>query len=84
MDPHIIGADLMSNESSSTQAEAGATRISDEPSASAGADWESLVVQRIAHHVNAVRQVADDASVFGWESEGLRRLSREVARAKLG
>lgn len=59
------------------------SEVADEQPAAQAADWESLVVQRIAHHVNAVRQVAGDAE-FGWESEGLRRLSREVVRAKLG
>ncbi|HKU15071.1 MAG TPA: hypothetical protein VJQ52_11800 [Steroidobacteraceae bacterium] len=40
-------------------------------------DWESVVIRRVAPHVAAVQdEVADDA--FGWESEGLRRLSREV------
>ena len=45
-------------------------------------DWESVVIRRVAPHVAAVQEeVTDDASGeerFGWESEGLRRLSREV------
>jgi hypothetical protein len=45
-------------------------------------DWESVVIRRVAPHVEAVRDaVADDdegEERFGWESEGLRRLSREV------
>jgi hypothetical protein len=45
-------------------------------------DWESVVIRRVAPHVEAVQEaVADDAAAeerFGWESEGLRRLSREV------
>jgi hypothetical protein len=45
-------------------------------------DWESVVIRRVAPHVEAVQDaVADDddgAERFGWESEGLRRLSREV------
>lgn len=45
-------------------------------------DWESVVIRRVAPHVEAVRDaVADDEEGeerFGWESEGLRRLSREV------
>lgn len=45
-------------------------------------DWESVVIRRVAPHVAAVQEeVTDDvegAERFGWESEGLRRLSREV------
>ena len=45
-------------------------------------DWESRVIRRVAPHVEAVQEaVADDEAGeerFGWESEGLRRLSREV------
>jgi len=45
-------------------------------------DWESVVIRRVAPHVEAVQEAAadDDADDerFGWESEGLRRLSREV------
>ena len=43
-------------------------------------DWESVVLRRVAPHVEAVQEaVADeDDESFGWESEGLRRLSREV------
>lgn len=44
-------------------------------------DWETVVIRRVAPHVEAVQEaVADDdaAERFGWESEGLRRLSREV------
>lgn len=45
-------------------------------------DWESVVMRRVAPHVAAVQdEVADDETGeerFGWESEGLRRLSREV------
>jgi hypothetical protein len=44
-------------------------------------DWESVVLRRVAPHVEAVQEaVADDDADerFGWESEGLRRLSREV------
>jgi hypothetical protein len=45
-------------------------------------DWESVVIRRVAPHVAAVQdEVADDEigeERFGWESEGLRRLSREV------
>ena len=44
-------------------------------------DWESVVLRRVAPHVEAVQEaVSDDdgAERFGWESEGLRRLSREV------
>jgi hypothetical protein len=44
-------------------------------------DWESVVIRRVAPHIEAVQEAAadDDADErFGWESEGLRRLSREV------
>jgi hypothetical protein len=43
-------------------------------------DWESVVIRRVKPHIEAVQEaVADDAEErFGWESEGLRRLSREV------
>jgi hypothetical protein len=45
-------------------------------------DWESVVIRRVTPHIEAVQDaVADDdegEERFGWESEGLRRLSREV------
>jgi hypothetical protein len=44
-------------------------------------DWESVVLRRVAPHVEAVQEAVSDESGeerFGWESEGLRRLSREV------
>ena len=45
-------------------------------------DWESTVIRQVAPHVAAVAdEVADEADGeerFGWESEGLRRLSREL------
>lgn len=45
-------------------------------------DWESAVIRRVAPHVVAVQdEVAEDAADqerFGWESEGLRRLSKVV------
>jgi hypothetical protein len=45
-------------------------------------DWESVVIRRVAPHVEAVQEAASDDDAgeerFGWESEGLRRLSREV------
>ena len=45
-------------------------------------DWESKVIRRVAPRVAAVQdEVSGDESGeerFGWESEGLRRLSREV------
>jgi hypothetical protein len=45
-------------------------------------DWESAVIRRVAPHVAAVQdEVNDDEEGegrFGWESEGLRRLSRVV------
>lgn len=49
-------------------------------------DWESTVIRRVAPHVAAVQSaVAEDSAAegrFGWETEGLRRLSREVARER--
>lgn len=47
-------------------------------------DWESTVIRRIAPRVAAVQSVVEEAQgdePFGWESEGLRRLSQEVQRA---
>lgn len=43
-------------------------------------DWESTAIRRVAPHVAAVHDqaAADDEERFGWESEALRRLSREV------
>lgn len=41
-------------------------------------DWESVVIRRVAPHVEAVQEAVADEETFGWESEGLRRLSREV------
>jgi hypothetical protein len=47
-------------------------------------DWETTVIRRIAPHVAAVQSaVAEDPHAearFGWETAGLRRLSREMAR----
>jgi hypothetical protein len=42
-------------------------------------DWESTVIRRVAPHIAEVQSdiEAGDES-FGWESEGLRRLSREL------
>lgn len=49
-------------------------------------DWETTVIRRVAPHVAAVQSsVAEDSSAedrFGWETEGLRRLSREMARER--
>ena len=41
-------------------------------------DWESVVLRRVAPHIEAVQEAVADEESFGWESEGLRRLSREV------
>ena len=41
-------------------------------------DWESVVLRRVAPHVEDVQEAVADDETFGWESEGLRRLSREV------
>jgi hypothetical protein len=45
-------------------------------------DWESVVIRRVAPHVEAVQDAVADSDEgeerFGWESEGLRRLSRVV------
>jgi hypothetical protein len=45
-------------------------------------DWESTAIRRVAPHVAAVRsEVAEDGEArFGWESEGLRRLSEVLQR----
>lgn len=49
-------------------------------------DWETTVIRRVAPHVAAVQSaVAEDSAAedrFGWETEGLRRLSREMARER--
>jgi hypothetical protein len=49
-------------------------------------DWETTVIRRVAPHVAAVQSsVAEDSAGegrFGWETEGLRRLSREVTRER--
>ena len=41
-------------------------------------DWESVVLRRVAPRVQEAVAHDDDDERFGWESEGLRRLSREV------
>ena len=44
-------------------------------------DWESVVIRRVKPHVEAVQDAVTEGDAeerFGWESEGLRRLSREV------
>jgi hypothetical protein len=47
-------------------------------------DWESTVIRRVAPHVAALHDDAgesgdaDGVERYGWESEGLRRLSQEV------
>ena len=48
-------------------------------------DWESTVIRRVAPHVAAVQdEVADDdAERFGWESEGLRRLSERSYKTEM-
>ena len=48
-------------------------------------DWESTVMRRVAPHVAAVQSEVDEDSDegtgrFGWESEALQRLSRELQR----
>lgn len=49
-------------------------------------DWETTVIRRVAPHLAAVQSsVAEDPAAedrFGWETEGLRRLSRVVARER--
>lgn len=47
-------------------------------------DWESTVIRKVAPHVAAVQERAEGEESFGWESEGLRRLSREVANVGTG
>lgn len=47
-------------------------------------DWESTVIRRVAPHLAAVQSAVGEDSIaearFGWETEGLRRLSRVMAR----
>ena len=47
-------------------------------------DWETTAIRRVAPHLAAVQSsVAEDSIAedrFGWETEGLRRLSRVMAR----
>ena len=48
-------------------------------------DWETTVIRRVAPHLAAVQStVAEDSAeaLFGWETAGLRRLSREMARER--
>jgi len=49
-------------------------------------DWETTVIRRVAPHLAAVQSaVAEDLGAenrFGWETEGLRRLSRQLARGR--
>jgi hypothetical protein len=49
-------------------------------------DWETTVIRRVAPHLAAVQSsVAEDSAAedrFGWESEGLRRLSQVMARER--
>jgi hypothetical protein len=51
-------------------------------------DWETTVIRRVAPHLAAVQSaVAEDSGAedrFGWETEGLRRLSREMVRERGG
>lgn len=50
-------------------------------------DWESTVIRRVAPRVAEVRdQVAGDPGdeAFGWETDVLRRLSRELTRDVTG
>ena len=46
-------------------------------------DWESTVIRRVAPHVARIHHDAESGDAdgierYGWESEGLRRLSQEV------
>jgi hypothetical protein len=42
-------------------------------------DWESTVIRRMAPRIAEMQSDIDfGEESFGWESEGLRRLSREV------
>ena len=49
-------------------------------------DWETTVIRRVAPHLAAVQSsVGEDSTAedrFGWETEGLRRLSRVMARER--
>jgi hypothetical protein len=44
-------------------------------------DWESTVIRRMAPRIAEIHSdVGFNEESFGWESEGLRRLSREVSQ----
>ena len=47
-------------------------------------DWESTAIRRVTPHVKAVDGDLDggqsSGSRYGWETESLKRLSREVRR----
>ena len=44
-------------------------------------DWESTVIRRVAPRIAEVQSdVEAHADQFGWEREGLKRLSRELQR----
>ena len=49
-------------------------------------DWETTVIRRVAPHLAAVQSAVGEDSVaedrFGWETEGLRRLSRTLMRER--
>jgi hypothetical protein len=46
-------------------------------------DWESTVIRRMAPRIAEVRSDIDfNQESVGWESEGLRRLSRELESNK--
>lgn len=41
-------------------------------------DWESTAIRRVAPRIAKIKDDAE-ADAFGWESEGLRRLSRRLS-----
>ena len=48
-------------------------------------DWESTVIRRVAPRIAEVQdEIEEDEDRFGWEREGLRRLSRELRSERRG
>ncbi|HLS81190.1 MAG TPA: hypothetical protein VK025_07290 [Steroidobacter sp.] len=55
------------------------TLVREQPPGKLASDWESRVIRRVAPRVAAVRKgLQEDEERFGWESDSLRRLSREL------
>lgn len=41
-------------------------------------DWESTAIRRVAPRIAQLKDEEVEGDAFGWESEGLRRLSRRL------